>query len=139
MTPDEMVFLTRYVHALCPAQKFDDYTEEAWMDVLGRFTLAECRAAAATAAGESAFVSAADIAGIARRNRTARLKIHNEIEPPDADPDDPEAYIKALRQERHAVAVGATEPDTRMPAVNRAGQLRLRELTTGLTRDPEDT
>ena len=51
MTPDETVALARYVRALCPAQRFDEYTPDAWHDLLHRYTRDEARAAAAAVAG----------------------------------------------------------------------------------------
>ena len=50
MTPEEVVVLARYVRALCPQQKFDEYTPDAWHDLLGDLSLADCRQAAETLA-----------------------------------------------------------------------------------------
>lgn len=35
MEAREAIMLCRYVQALCPAQKFDQYTPDAWLDALG--------------------------------------------------------------------------------------------------------
>src|SRR5690606_15935901 len=50
MTSEEAVILVAYVRACCPQQKFDEYTPDAWHDLLGDLTLNDCRAAARTIA-----------------------------------------------------------------------------------------
>src|SRR5690606_40823645 len=92
MTPDETAILARYVRALCPQQKFDEYTPDAWHDVLGDIPLDAARAAAASVARRQPFVSPAEIraAYTAQRENTA-ADIQGPGLPaaiPDADPDD---------------------------------------------------
>ena len=38
MTPQETLLLTRYVKACCPQQAMDDFTPDAWHDLLGDLT-----------------------------------------------------------------------------------------------------
>jgi len=45
MNRQEMVTFVRYVKAMCPAQAIDDFTPDAWRDVVGDLALADCRAA----------------------------------------------------------------------------------------------
>lgn len=110
MTPDETVMLARYVRALCPQQKFDEYTPDAWHDVLGDYALLECRSAAAEMAGRQPFVSPAEIIGVIRRRRTDNARdIQGPGLPaavPDADPDDIQAYLAAVRAQRTRAADG---------------------------------
>lgn len=115
MNPDEAVILARYVRALCPQQKFDEYTPDAWHDVLRSFTLAETRTAAATIAGRQAFVAPGEIATEARRTRATLVSADAETEAPTADPDDPAAYLTQLRTRRHNVATGRVQPRPALP------------------------
>jgi hypothetical protein len=110
MTPDETVVLARYVRALCPQQKFDSYTPDAWHDVLGEYRLADARAAAAAVAKRQPFVSPAEIIGEITRQRGERADAFQgpglSAEVPDADPDDVQAYLAALREQRTRAADG---------------------------------
>jgi hypothetical protein len=110
MNPSETVMLARYVKALCPQQKFDEYTPDAWHDVLGDFSLADARAAAAAVAKRQPFVSPAEIIGEIKRQRGARADSFQgpglPAEIPDADPDDVRGYMAALRAQRTRAADG---------------------------------
>lgn len=110
MTPEETVVLTRYVKALCPQQKFDEFTPDAWHDVLATWPMAEARAAAAAVAGRQPFVSPAEIIGEIKRQRGNRAADFQgpglPAEVPDADPDDVHAYLAALRAQRTKAADG---------------------------------
>ncbi|MGW6741710.1 zinc finger domain-containing protein [Streptomyces sp. NPDC055025] len=110
MTPDETVVLARYVRALCPQQKFDEYTPDAWHDVLGDWPLSAARAAAAAVAKQQPFVSPAEIIGEIRKQRDAKADSFQgpglPAEIPDADPDDVPAYLAALREQRTRAADG---------------------------------
>lgn len=114
MNPDETVILARYVRALCPQQKFDEYTADAWHDVLRGFPLDEARAAAAVVVARQPFVSPGEIVTEIRRARTERMRQHtNTFEPqqhPELDPDDVRGYHQALRADRMAVATGHRPP-----------------------------
>lgn len=114
MTPDETVILARYVRALCPAQRFDEYTPDAWHDVLGGYQLADARAAAAAVAGRQPFVSPSEIITEIRRRRgdTAGDIVGpgQPAEIPDADPDDIPAYLAAVRAQRTRAATGQLKP-----------------------------
>jgi hypothetical protein len=110
VTPDETVVLARYVRALCPGQKFDEYTPDAWHDVLADFALADARAAAAAVARKQPFVSPAEIISEIRKQRDERAADFQgpglSAEIPDADPDDVQAYLSALRGMRTRAADG---------------------------------
>lgn len=67
MTHEETVILTRYVRACCPQQAIDEFTPDAWHDLLGGYGLAECRAAVATVARRQPFVAPAEIIAEVRR------------------------------------------------------------------------
>ncbi|MFF5703453.1 hypothetical protein ACFY7H_13230 [Streptomyces sp. NPDC012794] len=110
MTPDETVVLARYVRALCPQQKFDEYTPDAWHDVLGDYPLTAARRAAATVARRQPFISPAEIIEVIEQQRAENASDFQgpglPAEVPDADPDDPVAYIAALRAQRYRAADG---------------------------------
>lgn len=110
MTPDETVVLARYVRALCPQQKFDEYTPDAWHDVLGEYRLDAARAAACRVAKKQPFVSPAEIIGEIRASRGENASAFQgpglSAEVPDADPDDVPAYLAALRAQRTRAADG---------------------------------
>jgi hypothetical protein len=114
VTPAETVALARYVRALCPQQKFDEYTPDAWHDVLGAYQLDDARAAAAAVAGRQPFVAPAEIITEIRRRRgdTASDIVGpgQPAEIPDADPDDIPAYLAAVRDQRTRAATGQLKP-----------------------------
>jgi hypothetical protein len=110
MNPIEAVTLTRYVKAICPQQKFDEFTSDAWADVLVDIDADEARAAVVRLARRQPFISPAEIiAEIVDVRAEAASDFQGPglpAEVPDADPDDPAAYIAALRQQRYRAADG---------------------------------
>jgi hypothetical protein len=108
VTPREMVVLTRYVKACCPQQQIDEYTPDAWHDLIGHLALADCREAVKTVVGRQPFVAPAEIAGEVSRIRAARL--HDFQYVPVPGDDDTRVYLEALRDQREAVASGRREP-----------------------------
>jgi hypothetical protein len=109
-----MVILTRYVKACCPQQQIDDYTPDAWHDVIGDLPLADCREAVKTVVDRQPFVAPAEIRAEVRRIRAARL--HDFQYVPVPGDDDPRVYLEALRVQREAVASGLREPAPALPA-----------------------
>ena len=75
MNRQEAVALTRYVKACCPQQAIDEYTPNAWHDLLGDLDLAVCRQAAARVARRQPFVAPAEIRAEVRSERQQRLAI----------------------------------------------------------------
>lgn len=53
--------LLAYVAGACPAQKMNDLTGEAWLDILGHLGYDECRAAVRVAAAKQPFIAPSDI------------------------------------------------------------------------------
>lgn len=110
MTEEETVVLARYVRALCPQQKFDEYTADAWHDVIGDYSLTAARAAAAAVARRQPFVSPAEIIDEIRNQRAdAAVDFQGPglpAEIPDADPDNVAAYLAAVRDQRHRASNG---------------------------------
>jgi hypothetical protein len=110
MNPVEAVTLTRYVKAICPQQKFDEFTSDAWSDVLVDIDADEARRAVIRLARRQPFISPAEIiAEITDVRAEAASDFQGPglpAEVPDADPDDPVAYIAALRAQRYRAADG---------------------------------
>lgn len=71
MTHEETVLLARYVRACCPQQAIDEYTPDAWHDLLGDLELADCRAAVAAVAKRQPFVAPAEIITEVKRAQRA--------------------------------------------------------------------
>jgi hypothetical protein len=121
---EETVVLARYVRALCPQQKFDEFTADAWHDVLGDFQLADARQAAAYVARRQPFVAPSEIAAEIGKIRSART--HDFLyEPPpgDSDPN----YLANYRTQ-----LAATGDGDRAPVITPAlGQRPVAELVSG--------
>lgn len=110
MTNEEVAVLVRYVRAVCPQQRVDEYTADAWYDVLYPFTVDEARTAiAAHVAAGNAFIAAGEIVTSIRRARADRMSRHTDPTPA-ADPDDVAAYKAEIAASRLAVATGQQPP-----------------------------
>ncbi|MFB7900279.1 hypothetical protein ACFC1B_28615 [Streptomyces xiamenensis] len=115
MTDEEIVILARYVRALCPAQKFDEYTPDAWSDVLRPYELADARAAAAAIARRQPWVAPAEIIAEVKRARGERLA-NFVYEPVDRD-ESAEEFAQRYRDGIRAVASGRVPAPTSAPAL----------------------
>lgn len=125
MTPDETVILARYVRALCPQQKFDEFTPDAWHDVLGDYQLVDARQAAARVAKRQPFVAPSEIADEIGKIRGTR--IHDFVYQPPAGERDPH-YLARLRGQ-----LAATGDGQRPPVIHQALAARpVAELVAGL-------
>jgi hypothetical protein len=114
MTPEEAVNLTRYVRALCPQQKFDEYTADAWYDILSPHDLQDCRAAAANLAARQPFVAPAEIVAEVKRIRAQRLE-NFQYEPVAGETT--AEYLARLRGQQAAIASGRVTPPASRPAL----------------------
>lgn len=135
MTEDETVLLTRYVRAMCPQQKVDEYTADAWFDVLAPYSLAEARAAVGrhVAAG-NAFIAVGEILTMIRLLRSERLEDF-QYEPQPGD-DNPRQYLANLRAQRAAVAAGRRPPVVEHPALPAAPDRDLQKaIESSFTRE----
>lgn len=114
MRPEEVVNLTRYVRALCPQQKFDEYTADAWYDILRPHDLEDCRAAAANLAARQPFVAPAEIVAEVKQIRARRLE-NFQYEPVAGETT--AEYLARLRGQQAAIASGRVTPPTSRPAL----------------------
>lgn len=110
MNHTEVVILTRYVAAMCPAQKFDEYTPDAWFDVLGDLRLEDARTAVANVARTQPFIAPAEIRSEVRRIRDDRLDRLEGFLIPPAELS-PTGYRDWLIDARKRIADGTFEPD----------------------------
>jgi hypothetical protein len=106
VTPSEAVALTRYVKACCPQQQIDQYTPDAWHDLLGDLELADCLAAVREVCKRQAFIAPAEIRTEVRRVRRERLERAPVAAPPAELTDDPGKYREALKGEIKRIADG---------------------------------
>jgi hypothetical protein len=110
MTPAESLILTRFVRAACPQQKFDEYTPDAWHELLRDLSLENCRAAVTALGKRQTFISPAEIRGEVNRIRADRIRRFGNSEP-DYDGADVIGGLEAIRAQRRAIADGEiTEP-----------------------------
>lgn len=73
MNDQEIAALIRMVKALCPAQRFDEYTPDAWLLVLDEVSFADARDALKPLALEQPFIAPTDIAKHVKRARNERI------------------------------------------------------------------
>lgn len=110
MTPTETVALTRYVQALCPQQRMDEYTPDAWHDVLSPYRLDDARQAAAQLAARQPFISPGELVPEIRRIRDTRIGSQQPAyEPPRSDETGAE-YIARRRAQLAAIGDGREQP-----------------------------
>lgn len=109
----EAVALARYVRAICPQQKFDEYTADVWYDLLGDYDLDACKQAAVALGRKQPFIAPSEIIAEVSRSRTERLNDF-QYEP---DPDEtPQQYLANRRAQIAAVAAGHRVPALPAPA-----------------------
>lgn len=119
MTPEECVLLTAYVEELCPNQKINENTPDAWYDVLYRYPLADCRRAVAAMVNDGKrFIDVAQIAVDTKRIRDGRLENSDLDTQPPGDVDEL-TYRNALRQITAQVADGQPLPFKAIEAARR--------------------
>ena len=104
MIKTEAAALCRYLQACCPQQKFDQFTSDAWFDLLADMPYGLAKLAAQRVASRQPFVSPSEIIAAAKAMRKA-VDPHitdtlNEVE--GWAPDDPDADYPAWARARRA-------------------------------------
>ena len=112
MNRADAIKLCRYVHAATPAQKLDEYTPQAWADILEDLPCGfdDARAAVVAIKRRQVFVDCSDIIAEVRAMRDERIRQHPPPAPPPELLDDPEAYRQHLRDSARAAAEGSDGP-----------------------------
>ena len=111
MTPLEAVDLCRFTSACCPAQKFDEYTPDAWGLILADIRFVDAKEAVVEIKKGSTWVDPSDIIAEVRKMRAKRIDEFGPITPPaDLDPDDTAAYLVWWRDVQRQIADGDLKP-----------------------------
>jgi hypothetical protein len=132
----EAVVLVRYVRALCPSQKIDEFTPDAWFDLLAGYDLDDCRAACAQLAVRQPFIAPSEIIDEVRKARRDRLE-NFTYDPPPAERDP--KYLDRLRGQLRAVASGAVPAPTEAPMLTGGPHDDVADRLAGIGRAiPED-
>jgi hypothetical protein len=106
VTPSETVALTRYVKACCPQQQIDQYTPDAWFDLLGDLSMADCHEAVKVIGKRQPFIAPAEIRAEVRRIRNDRLARHPAPAPPSELADEPGRYKAVAEASVRQIADG---------------------------------
>lgn len=94
----EATALLAYIKQVAPHQRIDEYTADAWADVLEDVTFEPARLAAKRLLKRQPFVAPSEIiAEVARHQREILEGARPGALIPAADPDDPAAFLRALR------------------------------------------
>lgn len=161
MTREEAIGLCRYVHAATPAQRLDEYTPQAWADILADEpapagsvpqprTFDECRRAVVAIKRRQPFVDCSDIVAEVRAARAAAAeRTHSEaVIGPARASREALTDSRPLHSEIRALIAGAAEHGPEFAAIigaagdacaaNRAVVLRHPDLAARLCEPPLD-
>lgn len=112
MTPAEAAVLSAYAEQCCPQQKFNEFTGDAWGDLMPDIRFVDAKEAVKNIARRSPWVSPAEIIAEVKRVRSERIARHGDITPPsDLDPDNYEAYRAWLHAARQSIGDGNPPPE----------------------------
>lgn len=136
MKPTEVVAVVRLISAMCPAQKIDEYTSDAWMPLLEDVRFEDAQAALKNLGRELRFIAPSDICREVRRIRGQRLH-DNPMPEPVAGMSVPE-YLDWYRTTRTAIADGDLTTDPAPTIDPRIGERVLQQLGGGTFRNPDD-
>lgn len=134
MNATQSLALTRFVRAACPQQKLDEYTPDAWHELLADLPFTGCKAAVVELAKRQPFISPAEIRTEVRRLRIERCRA--DMTDPEYPRDDVAAGIAAIKARRRALGDGTAEPIA-MPPLDPKGRERVERLVLGPIRDRE--
>lgn len=138
MTRPEAVMLCRFAKASCPQQQFDEYTPDAWFELLNDLRFEDCKAAVVAVVKRQPFCSPSEIRDEVRRLRAKRIGEFGPIDPPaelGVDYREP-SYRDWMRTMNQRIADGLTreEYDREQPAL----EARPMPELGGVFRDAND-
>lgn len=107
MTPTEAVKLVAFVTQISPAQKFDEYTADAWHTLLEDTSFVDAFEAVKRIGRRQPFIAPADVIGEVRVIRRERLDHADATFRYLGDPDDVAEYQRQLAAHRAAIGDGA--------------------------------
>lgn len=111
MSPEEAVALCRFTAACCPAQKFDEFTPDAWGLLLADVRFVDAKEAIVAIARKSPWCAPAEIIAEVKKMRAKRIDEFGPITPPaDLDPDDTTAYREWWKDVQRQIADGDLKP-----------------------------
>lgn len=121
MSQEEWTIVFRYVKAMFPQQRFDEFTPDAWYDVLGEYDPYAIKAAIAAHAAKKPFISPAEIIAAVSDASAERM---DEFVYEPADPDEtPAQYLANRRRQIQAVRLGQRPPVLALPSGRPLGDL----------------
>ncbi len=95
MSNAEAVLLCRYAKAACPQQAFDQYTPDAWGDLLGDLRFEDCKEALRNIVQRQPFVAPAEIRSEVKRVRGKRIADYGPLPNPPYGTDYDQAEYRA--------------------------------------------
>lgn len=111
MTPLEAVDLCRFTAACCPAQKFDEYTPDAWGLILADIRMVDAKEAVVAIKQCTPWVDPSEIITEVKKMRAKRIEEFGPIHPPaDLDPDNWRAFQEWLAVTERQIADGELKP-----------------------------
>ena len=121
MSHAEAVLLCRYAKAACPQQAFDEFTPDAWSDLLADLRFSDCKDALKAIVQRQPFVAPAEIRDEVKRVRNQRIGLYGPIPEPthldrDSDTFDRD-YIDYMRATMRAIADGDLQRGEEPPVV----------------------
>ncbi len=101
---DEWVAVYHYIQAMFPQQRFDEFTPDAWYEVLGEYDMYTVKAAVNVHAAKRPFISPAEI--IAAIRDTSADRMDEFVYEPSSPDETPQQYLANRRRQLDAVRRG---------------------------------
>ena len=139
MSAAEAVMLCRFAKACCPQQAIDEYTPDAWHELLSDLRFEDCKAAVIDVARDQPFVSPAEIRSRIVKVRTQRHLEFGPYTPPPELADNPAAENRWRRDMDRRICDGEitrAEWDAEQRAKGLTGNRAMPALD-GVFRSPE--
>ncbi|MCB9377108.1 MAG: hypothetical protein H6515_14730 [Microthrixaceae bacterium] len=132
MNAQEAAVLCRYVKACCPQQAIDDYTADAWADLLHDIRFNDARDAVRAVVARQPFIAPSEIRAEVARIRARRITEHPPLTPPPGLSDTDERAW--LGDARRRIGDGETiDCDSAYPGLQKRDITALVAAATGPT------